>query len=142
QQQQQRFPRSSGSLGLRRARRKPKRNADPIGFQEWQASDREFWKFVTKILRNWRATEGQCSATRRPITFFQDIKYKVKSDRKLYQTELDAYRQTLRDHVSIPSDIKYKVKSDRKLYQTELDAYRQTLRDHVSIPPGQSFDLP
>ena len=99
---QQRILRSTGSLGLKR--RKPKRNADPIGFQEWQETDREFWKYVTRILRNWKSTERQCSALRRPITFFQNIKLKCKSNRHIYQIELEAYRETMKEWTPVPNN--------------------------------------
>ena len=72
------------------------------GFEDWPASDKEFYHFVSKMLRNWRATERQCSAIRRPITFFQNMKLQCRSNRQYHQTEMEAYRQTLRDFTPIP----------------------------------------
>uniref|UniRef100_A0AC34PXS9 Uncharacterized protein n=1 Tax=Panagrolaimus sp. JU765 TaxID=591449 RepID=A0AC34PXS9_9BILA len=83
-------------------RRKVKRNPDPIGFEEWQPTDREFYQQVTLMLRNWKATERQCSAIRRPITFWENLKLQKRANMTIYKTELEAYKKTLKDFVRIP----------------------------------------
>uniref|UniRef100_A0A915A1C5 Uncharacterized protein n=1 Tax=Parascaris univalens TaxID=6257 RepID=A0A915A1C5_PARUN len=84
----------SKSSNASRRHRKKKREQMPEGFEQWAETDQNYYKEVSTILRNAKATRRQCSVKRDRITGWRFLQMRWKNH-PMYAAELQSYKQAL-----------------------------------------------
>ncbi|VDK78058.1 unnamed protein product [Litomosoides sigmodontis] len=85
---------SSGS------KRRKKRETLPEGFDQWPEADQKYYKDISALLRDSKATRKQCSFTRSKIGIWKSLKLRWVYH-PTYNTEVNAYKKALKEVIPL-----------------------------------------